>query len=530
MAMNQLLLSLIALAHRGRSSRCRSYVSTIGRDTRSGALAAPNTDKTDGPLATLQAARDRIRAMKKGGPLPTGGVSVVPGGGTYFLSHTLQLDRADSGHGRSADRVSRGQGPEGPPRRWPAHYRLHAVSRFDPQGGRGRQGSKGIYFRQLFFNGRRQHLARYPNFDPQKPYGGGWAYADGRPIAMNQNVPGESRRTLNIGRRTRGRGAVPRKAKCSSSPATIGGTTSCPSPPLTRETAHRAPRRRLLSDPARATATTCKICSKSSTRPASGISIAAPRRSISGRRRRLRARPLRPTMRTLIEIGQDVTRCDPRAGARSLRRNSRPAQGTSDCLVAGNTIRNVGDYKGSGVSVDGGRRNGVVGNDIYQVGDSAVRLAGGDRNTLTPAENYADNNYIHHTGVYHKRGVGVWLEGVGNRATHNLIHDCPSFGIFFAGNNLRIETIISAMWLWKRPTPAPCIPSAAIGSRRRHAPSAATISTTSSATARRTAVGSRRTTPGASTWTTTPVGSTSSATSSPAPSAASSTCTTPATT
>ncbi len=91
------------------------------------------------------------------------------------------------------------------------------------------------------------------------------------------------------------------------------------------------------------------------------------------------------------------------------------------------------------MSVDGGRRNGVVGNDIYQVGDSGVRLAGGDHVTLTPAENYADNNYIHHTGVYNKRGIGVWLEGVGNRATHNLIHDCPSFGIFFAGNNLRIE-------------------------------------------------------------------------------------------
>lgn len=31
------------------------------------------------------------------------------------------------------------------------------------------------------------------------------------------------------------------------------------------------------------------------------------------------------------------------------------------------------------------------------------------------------------------------LFGCGNRATHNLIHDCPRFGILFSGNNLLIE-------------------------------------------------------------------------------------------
>jgi parallel beta-helix repeat protein len=35
--------------------------------------------------------------------------------------------------------------------------------------------------------------------------------------------------------------------------------------------------------------------------------------------------------------------------------------------------------------------------------------------------------------------VGVVLEGVGNRAAHNLIHDGPRMGIMFSGNNLVIE-------------------------------------------------------------------------------------------
>ena len=114
-------------------------------------------------------------------------------------------------------------------------------------------------------------------------------------------------------------------------------------------------------------------------------------------------------------------------------------RGTTNCLIAGCTIRNVGDYRGGGVSVSGGENNGVVGNDIYEIGRNGISVEGGDRKTLTPAGNYADNNYIHHIGVFYKQGVGVSLSGCGNRASHNLIHDGPRWGIGFRGNNLVIE-------------------------------------------------------------------------------------------
>jgi len=104
---------------------------------------------------------------------------------------------------------------------------------------------------------------------------------------------------------------------------------------------------------------------------------------------------------------------------------------TKNCLIASNTIRNVGDYQGNGVSVRDGFHNGIVG--------SGICISGGDRITLTPGENYADNNYIHHIGVYYKQGVGVSLSGCGNRVSHNLIHDGPRWGIGFGGNNLIIE-------------------------------------------------------------------------------------------
>ena len=91
------------------------------------------------------------------------------------------------------------------------------------------------------------------------------------------------------------------------------------------------------------------------------------------------------------------------------------------------------------MSIDGGTNNGVVGCDIYETGSHGISISGGDRKTLTSAENYADNNYIHHVGVFYKQGVGIALNGVGNRASHNLIHDGPRMGIMFSGNNLRIE-------------------------------------------------------------------------------------------
>ena len=109
------------------------------------------------------------------------------------------------------------------------------------------------------------------------------------------------------------------------------------------------------------------------------------------------------------------------------------------CTIAGCTIRGVGDYHHGAVSVNEGRNNRVAGNDISDVGSHGIYLSGGDRVSLTAADNVAENNYIHHIGVLYKQGVGIALDGVGNRAAHNLIHDGPRMGIMFSGNNLIIE-------------------------------------------------------------------------------------------
>lgn len=108
----------------------------------------------------------------------------------------------------------------------------------------------------------------------------------------------------------------------------------------------------------------------------------------------------------------------------------------SDNLVAACTIRNLG---GRGVGVSG-HRNEVVGCDIHNTGTSGITLDGGNRNTLEPGRNNAENNHIHDFARLQRTyAAAVHLSGVGNRAAHNLIHDCPHSGILYGGNNQIIE-------------------------------------------------------------------------------------------
>ncbi len=61
-----LLLGLpLLMAESSQGQTTNLYVSPTGKDQWSGRLAAPNGDSSDGPFATLQKARDTIRAMKK---------------------------------------------------------------------------------------------------------------------------------------------------------------------------------------------------------------------------------------------------------------------------------------------------------------------------------------------------------------------------------------------------------------------------------------------------------------------------------
>ncbi|MBB6731594.1 Ig-like domain-containing protein [Cohnella zeiphila] len=83
---------------------------------------------------------------------------------------------------------------------------------------------------------------------------------------------------------------------------------------------------------------------------------------------------------------------------------------------------------------------GVVNSHIHHIGGTAVTLNGGDRTTLTHGNNYVEDSHIHDFAYYHKAyNPAVILTGVGNRVSHNEIHDAPHPGILVFGNDQLIE-------------------------------------------------------------------------------------------
>jgi hypothetical protein len=141
-----------------------------------------------------------------------------------------------------------------------------------------------------------------------------------------------------------------------------------------------------------------------------------------------------PTIVTMKDVSHVTLRGFTLEGARGT---AITVSGGAENRVVGCTICNVGGWA---VTVSGGRGHGVVGCDMYQMGGGGISLSGGDRTALTTAGHFAENNHIHHYArVKRVYQPGITLQGVGNRAAHNLIHHAPHMGVGFSGNDHLIE-------------------------------------------------------------------------------------------
>ena len=137
------------------------FISLAGNDNWSGTIAEANTDKTDGPFATLERAREAVKQLRKaknvGGP-----VLVQLRGGTYYLNKTFVLKPEDSGTetsptiyesfpneravisgGKIIQNWKKGKGP------------LWQTKLPEVQAGK-------FSFSQLYVNGNRRYRPRYP--------------------------------------------------------------------------------------------------------------------------------------------------------------------------------------------------------------------------------------------------------------------------------------------------------------------------------------------------------------------------------
>ncbi|CAH1225620.1 hypothetical protein PAECIP111891_05838 [Paenibacillus allorhizoplanae] len=88
-----------------------------------------------------------------------------------------------------------------------------------------------------------------------------------------------------------------------------------------------------------------------------------------------------------------------------------------------------------------GVNHGITNSHIHHIGGTAVTLNGGSRVTLEPGNNYVENSHIHDFAYYHKAyNPSVILTGVGNRVSHNEIHDAPHPGILIFGNDHLVDS------------------------------------------------------------------------------------------
>ncbi len=105
--------------------------------------------------------------------------------------------------------------------------------------------------------------------------------------------------------------------------------------------------------------------------------------------------------------------------------------------VAGCSFNNLGDVA---VKLEAGEKNGISSCDMYDIAAGGVLLNGGDRKTLSFAGNFVVNCHIHHFSQWIRTyQSAITISGVGNYASHNVIHDAPGCGILLTGNEHIIE-------------------------------------------------------------------------------------------
>ncbi len=405
------------------------YVSPAGNDHWRGMLPSPNGRKTNGPFATLQRAEQAVRTVRQSASNSKRMVEVWVRGGTYYLTQPLQLNAMDSGTG-SAPTVFRAYRREKP-----VLIGGIRLNDFKPYRGAIVQCDLKPYhmaqLNQLFFRGKRQIPARWPNYDPKHPRSEGWAYIAGVSQSANRNT------FVYDGDRP-DRWSHPQDGQVCIWPnwnwwyevdPIKGINTDRHTITLQNPLDYSAePGRRFF------------VQGIFEELDAPGEWYLNPRTDVLYFWPPSPIHPgdvIAPRLNRIIEVqnanhlivrGFTIEDCE---GTTARLHNCR------HCVVAGCTITNCGGW---GINIEGGVDNGAVGNDVFDTGLGGIQISGGDRATLTPAGNYADDNDIYHFACIHRTyEPGIGISGVGNRITHNLIHDAPHAGILLSGNDHLIE-------------------------------------------------------------------------------------------
>jgi hypothetical protein len=454
--MNYRLLSLLAClagvlgcvtARHADAVRPDLYVATNGNDVWSGRLAVANADRSDGPLATVQGARDKLRAWRKtDGPAHPRVVQVQ--GGTYVLEQAIDFSAKDSGTAAApvvyraepgaivrltgGRAVSSWRVVDDPAvlARLPAEVRgqvqvadlrAQGITDFGKLSVRGFGAGNPAAEAELFQDDEPMTLARWPNEGFQK------VVSAQDPLVIVTDAE-----------------RVARWAQESA--------------PWVFAYWHHDWAE--LYEPLQGIqATNNALLRTQSIKPVFGITAKAARwyafnllseidrpgeYYLDRTNGLLYFLPPHPGGRTVLSMVESIIRAENLAHVtfrgfvmEACRGTAFSLKGGTNCAVVGCTIRNTGH---NGVVVTGGVGHTVYGCDVSQTGTGGIAMSGGNRRMLTAAGHNAENNHVCHFGRRARTyQPGIRVDGVGNRIAHNLVHDGPHMALAAGGNDHVVE-------------------------------------------------------------------------------------------